>query len=185
MSAGDRRRDRAATTSGGTSRPAERTVRGTTRQDTHRPPSEGGFLLAKVHQVSGRVFAKLLKREGGFPINPAQGRILFALWRSSGPIAIGELARQTALEPSTLTSMLDRLEAAGLARRSASAADRRVVTVERTDADRALEARYREVSERMTRLFYKDMGESEIAMFERSLGRILDNLNEAEQGLKG
>ena len=149
------------------------------------PRSEGGFLLAKAHQVSSRVFARLLKLEGGFPINPAQGRILFALWRAAEPLPMTALARETALEPSTLTSMLDRLEAAGLVRRSSSDRDRRVVTVERTDAERALEVRYRVVSERMTRLFYGDMGEAEIAAFERSLARILDNLGRAERELKG
>lgn len=149
-----------------------------------KPPSEGGFLLAKVHQVSGRIFAKLLKREGDFPFNPAQGRILFALWRTEGALAMGELAKQTALEPSTLTSMLDRLETAGLLRRVPSESDRRVVLIERTAADRALEARYRGVSEHMTQLFYGDMTTTEIAAFERSLARILDNLNEAERELK-
>ena len=154
------------------------------REGTRQPPSEGGFLLAKVHQVSGRVFARLLKEEGGISINPAQGRILFALWRVDGPLTIGELSRETALEPSTLTSMLDRLEGAGLVRRVASSEDRRVVTVERTDADRALEAKYREVSERMTRLFYGDMDGTQIAAFEGALDRILGNLFEAERRLK-
>jgi DNA-binding MarR family transcriptional regulator len=148
------------------------------------PPSEGGFLLAKVHQVSGRVFSRLLKEEGELPINPAQGRILFALWRSREALTMGALSRETALEPSTLTSMLDRLEAAGLLRRAASAQDRRAVTVERSDADRALEARYRAVSERMTRLFYGDMGQAEVEAFEASLGTILDNLRTAERELK-
>jgi MarR family transcriptional regulator, organic hydroperoxide resistance regulator len=143
--------------------------------------SAGGFLLAKVHRISGRVFARLLKEEGDIPVNPAQGRILFALWRSSGPMPISALARETALEPSTLTSMLDRLEAAGLLRRSPSAEDRRVVIVERTDRDRALEARYRRVSERMTRLFYRGMAQAEIAAFEESLERILDNLEREER----
>jgi DNA-binding MarR family transcriptional regulator len=157
---------------------------GDAREGAGRPPSEGGFLLAKAHQVSGRVFAKLLKREGGFPINPAQGRILFALWRSKGSLAMGELAKETALGPSTLTSMLDRLEAAGLLRRVPSESDRRVVMVERTEADRRLEERYNKVSRRMTELFYKGMEADEVAAFERSLERVLANLDEAERGLK-
>jgi MarR family transcriptional regulator, organic hydroperoxide resistance regulator len=155
------------------------------RGGQEKPPSEGGFLLAKIHQVSGRVFAKLLKREESFPINPAQGRILFALWRSPGSLAMGELAKETSLEPSTLTSMLDRLETAGLLRRVPSESDRRVVLIERTDADRELEARYAEVSARMTKLFYGDMPAAEIAAFEHSLARILDNLSKAERELKG
>ncbi|HRY54537.1 MAG TPA: MarR family transcriptional regulator [Spirochaetia bacterium] len=148
------------------------------------PPSAGGFLLAKVHQVSGRVFARLLREAGDFPINPAQGRILFALWRAGRPLPMGELAAETALEPSTLTSMLDRLEAAGLARRSPSPSDRRVVLVERGEADRALEERYAELSARMTGLFYGDLGEAEVAAFEASLERILANLEKAERELR-
>jgi len=146
-------------------------------------PSEGGLLVAKVHQVSGRVFARLLREEGSFPINPAQGRILFALWRA-GNMPMAALARETALEPSTLTSMLDRLEDAGLVRRLPSKDDRRVTMVKRTEADRALEERYREVSDRMTELFYGSLGEVERKTFEKTLGRILDNLLEAERGLR-
>ena len=81
-----------------------------------RHPFEGGYLIAKAHQISGRIFARLLKEAGGTEINPAQGRVLFALWKVNG-ISITTLAKETALEPSTLTSMLDRLESAGFVRR--------------------------------------------------------------------
>jgi DNA-binding MarR family transcriptional regulator len=146
-------------------------------------PSQGGLLVAKVHQVGGRVFARLLREEGSFPINPAQGRILFALWKA-GRMGMTSLARETALEPSTLTSMLDRLEDAGLLRRLPSEDDRRVIMVERTNADRALEERYKKVSDRMTQLFYGSLGEAERKAFEAALARILDNLLEAERGLR-
>ena len=148
-----------------------------------KTPSEGGFLLAKVHQVSGRVFSRLLLEKGTIPINPGQGRILFVLWRR-GRIGIAELAKETSLQPSTLTSMLDRLEAIGLVRRVPDEADRRAYIIERTDADRALEADYREVSARMGSLFYGGMDADEIAAFERSLARILENLTTAEEELK-
>jgi len=143
----------------------------------------GGMLIAKVHQVSGRVFARLLRSQGVFPINPAQGRILFVLWRR-GSVNVKELSRETALEPSTLTSMLDRLEKADLLRRVPSQRDRRVVLVERTETDRALERRYGEVSARMTALTYGDMKADEIAGFESTLERILANLEKAERDLK-
>ncbi len=145
------------------------------------PPSEGGFLVAKAHQIGGRVFARILKRTSLAAINPAQGRILFALWES-GDMGATALSKATALEPSTLTSMLDRLEAAGLLRRSPSPEDRRVVLIERTEANRALESKYREASQKMTELFYRGLGESEIAAFERSLRKIVANLENAERG---
>jgi hypothetical protein len=56
-----------------------------------RGPREGGFLIAPVHQVAGRVFARLLKDHGIEEINPPLGRMLFVLWQEDG-IPIGELA---------------------------------------------------------------------------------------------
>jgi len=145
------------------------------------PPSEGGYLVAKAHQIGGRVFARLLKEGGGGSINPAQGRILFALWKSGG-MSLTALGKETSLEPSTLTSMLDRLETAGYARRLPSPADRRAFFVECTEAGRALESEYGEASERMTAIYYGGMGAAEIAAFEAALRRIVSNLEAAELG---
>ena len=153
------------------------------RAGRDRAPSEGGYLLSKAQQISQRIFNRLLKEAGGGNINSAQGRILFALWQKGG-MSISALSRETALEPSTLTSMLDRLEAAGLARRLPSPDDRRAFVVECTEAGMALEEKYASVSERMTRLFYGDMGAGEVRAFEASLRRIVDSLVEAEKGLK-
>jgi MarR family transcriptional regulator, organic hydroperoxide resistance regulator len=144
-------------------------------------PSEGGFLLAKAHQIAGRVFARLLKEEGDARINPAQGRILFALWRS-GDMGISALSRATSLEPSTLTSMLDRLEAAGLVRRESSAEDRRALVVRCTGEGRAIERRYAALSERMEGLFYGGMTAAERTAFEASLRKVIGNLEAAERG---
>lgn len=142
--------------------------------------SKGGYLVAKVHQIGGRVFNRLLKEAGGGAINPAQGRILFALWKSKG-MRIAELAKETALEPSTLTSMLDRLEAAGLVLRAPASDDRRAFIIECTAAGKALESRYATLSERMTALFYAGLSVKEIAAFEASLERVVSNLEEAER----
>jgi MarR family transcriptional regulator, organic hydroperoxide resistance regulator len=148
-----------------------------------RKPSEGGYLMAKAQQISGRVFNRLLRDAGGGDINPAQGRILFALWKKGG-MSITALAKETALEPSTLTSMLDRLEAAGFASRSPSPGDRRAFVIDCTAAGRALEARYSAVSERMSELFYGELGAKEIAAFESTLRKIVANLAAVESELK-
>ncbi|MBI5526548.1 MAG: MarR family transcriptional regulator, partial [Deltaproteobacteria bacterium] len=107
--------------------------------------SEGGLLLAKVHQLSGRRFAEKLRRFGLDQINPAQGRILFVLWQKDS-IPISELARRTSLGKSTLTSMLDRIEKAGYIRRAASTDDRRVITVRRTMKDESFRRAFLDVS---------------------------------------
>jgi DNA-binding MarR family transcriptional regulator len=141
---------------------------------------EGGFLIAKVHQVGGRIFARKLKEHGVEEINPAQGRILFALWREDG-IPISELAKRTSLEKSTLTAMLDRLEASGFVERVRSEEDRRVILVRRTEKDKAWEKVYVEVSQDMTRLFYTGFSAPEIDGFEGCLRRILANLTAFEE----
>ncbi len=136
---------------------------------------EGGFLIAKIHQLAGRIFAQKLKAHEIDEINPAQGRILFVLWEQDR-IPISELAQRTSLSKSTLTSMLDRLEAAGHIVRAPSLEDRRSILVCRTDQDRALQEKYNQVSQEMVELTYRGFTEAEIDRFERDLQRIWENL---------
>ncbi len=140
---------------------------------------EGGFLIAKIHRTAGRVFARML-RERGIQINPAQGRILFVLWEE-GPMTIHDLAKRSGLVKSTLTSTLDRLEAHGQAVRVRSREDRRKITIELTPKNYALHKLYDQVSKEMAGLFYRGFASSEIAAFESSLDRILQNLSESEE----
>ena len=150
--------------------------------ETMSTSSQGGFLLAKIHQLGGRIFARLLKEQGVDQLNPAQGRIMFVLWQEDG-IPIKELARRTQLDKSTLTSMLDRLEHAGLIRRVPSKLDRRTILLQRTLRDRDLEGLYVRVSKEMTRIWYKGFTDTRIKRFERDLQQILDTLTDFEKGL--
>lgn len=143
--------------------------------------NQGGFLVAKLHQLGGRIFARLLKEHGVDQINPAQGRIMFVLWREDG-IPIHELARRTRLGKSTLTSMLDRLERAGMLERTADPDDRRRILIRRTMKDKALEKLYVQVSEEMTGIWYRGFTDQQILVLERDLQRILDNLTDYEAG---
>jgi DNA-binding MarR family transcriptional regulator len=136
---------------------------------------KGGFLIAKIHHLAGRIFAKKLQ-EHQIEINPAQGRIMFVLWEKDG-IAINELAKKTSLAKSTLTSMLDRLEEAGHVVREPSDEDRRKILIKRTEKDRAWQKTYVQVSKEMSELFYAGFSGDEIDAFEAYLSRVLDNLS--------
>lgn len=144
-----------------------------------KPQSQGGFLLAKIHQLSGRIFSRLLKEHGIDRINPAQGRIMFVLWQKDG-ISIQELAQRTKLGKSTLTSMLDRLGQAGMLIREPSKEDRRKVLVKRSQKDRALESLYVKVSDEMTRIWDQGFPQKRIERFEVDLKQILENLSDSE-----
>lgn len=150
--------------------------------DSMKQQRQAGFLMAKIRQVGERLFLRRLKG-AGIEINPAQGRIMFALWQKDG-VSIQELVKKTQLGKSTLTSMLDRLEAMGYVRRQRSHQDRRQILIYRTEKDRATEKQYVQLSEQMTEIWYQGFTEAEADRFEAYLQRILDNLTEHEQGIE-
>ncbi len=135
----------------------------------------GDLLIARIHQLNGRILARMLKKYGIKEINPAQGRIMYVLWQNDN-IPTAELARQTSLGKSTLTSMLDRLEDAGYIKRVRSKEDRRTIFIKRTDKDKAFQEKYIRISEGMSKVFYNGFSSREIDVFENYLRRIYKNL---------
>ncbi len=135
---------------------------------------QGGFLIAKIHQLSGRIFSKLLKNHE-IELNPAQGRIMFVLWRNDN-ITIQELAKKTSLSKTSLTSMLDRLESMEYIRRVPSSEDRRKIFIELTKKDQVLQEKYIQVSKEMIDIFYGDLSDEEINSFENTLIKLYGNL---------
>ncbi len=154
---------------------AIRVRRGTAGRGATPVPREGGNLVAKIHQLGGRVFARILKAHGVEELNPAQGRIIYELWKEDG-ISQAQLASRTRLDKSTLTLMLDRLEKQGQLRREDDPTDgrRRIVTL--TPRNRAMHAAYDRASKAMTAIFYRGMNEAEIDAFEATLRAVLRNL---------
>ena len=136
---------------------------------------EGGFLIAKIHQITNRIFRQMLKEYGITELNPGQGRILFALWKDDG-VPIHELSKKTQLTKSSLTTMLDRLESAGFLTREDDNSDRRKTRVKLSEKSKNLQEKYVAVSKRMTEVFYGTLNEEEIDQFESYLRRILANL---------
>jgi len=138
---------------------------------------QGGFLIAKIHQLSQRIFARILRDANLTELNPAQGRIMFVLWRMDN-ISIHELSKRTLLSKSTLTSMLDRLEQAGFIKRVSSKKDRREILIQLTEKNKLLQEKYVDVSKNMTKIYYNDFTVEEMNNFENKLQKILDNLIE-------
>lgn len=145
-----------------------------------RPRSQGGFLISKVHHVSQRALARRLRERGIDQINAGQGRVLFALWQGDR-ITLTELAERTALEKSTLTRMIDRLEADQMVRRELPPADRRTVKVVLTERTRSMLGAFAEVSDQLSEQYYRGFTAQEVAAFEGMLERILTNVT-ADRG---
>lgn len=84
-----------------------------------------------------RVYKPLLD---GLGLTYPQYLVLNVLWREDKQ-TVGGIAESLALESSTLTPLLKRLEAAGLVRRTRNPENERQVVVALTDAGRALRSR--------------------------------------------
>lgn len=84
-----------------------------------------------------RVYKPLLDDLG---LTYPQYLVLNVLWREDG-LTVGSIAERLALESSTLTPLLKRLETAGLVRRTRNPENERQVVVALTDAGRRLRSR--------------------------------------------
>ena len=139
-----------------------------------REQRESGFLIAKIHQITNRIFNKMLKDYGLEELNSSQGRILFVLWQRDN-IPIRKLSVKTQLSKSSLTTMIDRLEKKGFLMRGAGN-DRREIIVKLSDKSKKFKEDYEKISEEMTDVFYGNLTEEDRDIFEDYLRRILDNL---------
>ena len=141
--------------------------------------TKGGYLISRIKQAGTRIFDRMLAASGIDEFNGAQGRILYVLWQNED-ISISSLSAKTSLANTTLTSMLDRMESAGLIIRKPDPADRRSRLIALTEKARALRQEYEQVSERMNERYYTDFTEEEIKQFEVYLQRVLMNLEREE-----
>jgi len=135
----------------------------------------GGFLMSQIRHLSERVGERLLKESGVDVFNGAQGRILYVLWEHER-LTITEIGRLTSLAKTTLTSMIDRMEAGGLVERIPDKKNRRQIFVSVTEKAKEYRQKYDWISDQMSEIFYSGFTDEEITDFENQLRKILKNL---------
>ena len=145
--------------------------------------TQGGNIISQIKRLSDRIFGRILSEQKIDAFNGAQGRILYVLWQE-GMIPFRELAARTGLAPTTLTSMVDRMEEADLVQRIPDRADRRKTLLSLTENARNLKKPYTNVSNQMTEIFYEGFSEEEIELCEALLGRIHANLKKYDSVLR-
>jgi DNA-binding MarR family transcriptional regulator len=96
--------------------------------------------LSPLHKASRQISVYLETHTREVGVSPIEGHFLTYL-RSYSPAPIGELVRVFGIKQSTFTSMLDRLEKAGLIRREMNPGDRRSFLIHITDPGRELAER--------------------------------------------
>ena len=145
--------------------------------------TRGGTLLSQVHQVSGRVWNKILRDNRMEDLEGARGRVLFALWGKNG-VPIKTLCEKTSLDKSTLTGILSRLERDGYVEKRPDETDRRSTLIFLTGKEEGFLHNIDKVSEQMNQIFYHGFSEEEILQFDEMLARILEHCKAVEAEIK-
>jgi DNA-binding MarR family transcriptional regulator len=102
------------------------------------------FVLTKAQQVVHQLFKAELAPYG---VTPGQYAVLKCLWDENGQTA-KQIAERLALDGSTITGLLDRMEQKGLIEKSPDPRDRRALSVVLTDSGRELETPLSQAIER-------------------------------------
>ena len=96
-----------------------------------------GFALAKASQRWNQLLAAGFEEHGFADVRPAYGSVLLPLFEEDG-LRMGELGRRARLSKQTMTTLVRRVEAAGLVRREQDPADGRAQLVRLTERAREL-----------------------------------------------
>lgn len=138
------------------------------------PPDCPYYLIYRVSLSITAALKKGLSDAGADPVKPAYLGVLISLWNEDQLRAI-DLGRQSGLEPSSMTGLLDRMERDGLVRREPDPEDRRAIRICLTDAGRAAEKpALRAVTEILDGLF-DGIAETDIETTRSVLRTILTN----------
>jgi DNA-binding MarR family transcriptional regulator len=104
--------------------------------------------LSPLHKASRQISVYLETHTRELGVSPLEGHVLTYL-RRYAPVPVGELVRVFGVKQSTFTSLLDRLERAGLVSRESNPDDRRSFLIHISRKGRALTARLNRLLERL------------------------------------
>ena len=142
--------------------------------------SKFGFLISQIKQVSGRIFNKILAEKNIDAFNGEQGKILYVLWQKDG-ISLKNLSDECGLAPTSLTSMIDRMEQKELITRKLDKQDRSKTLIYLTEKAKSLKTEYDKVSSQMFEIHFKDFSKEQITALEENLQQVLSNIEKYKE----
>lgn len=104
------------------------------------PENEKGRTKGIIYSIrrlmqAGELYTKELNKK--YNVSAAQVNCLLSLYEN-GPLPPSQIAKHMMVNSSTVTGIIDRLEQKGLVERSRVSLDRRVITIELTEAGKTL-----------------------------------------------
>lgn len=136
-----------------------------------------GFVPYLFNRIVNRMNRNLTEALRAAGLTVPDWRVL-AVLRAGRGHSLGELATYTVIEQSTLSRIIDRLQAAGLVVRRSRPGDGRIVDVALTGAGRRLFERIWPIAEAQCRTALRGIGEDEARAFVGTLRKMLANVRE-------
>lgn len=130
-------------------------------------------VVSPLHKAMRQIGEHLTRkmREMGAPEKESH---LLSFVEVYGPCRVGELRRVFGYQPSTLTSMLDRLESEGLITRTTDQGDRRSFLIETTAEGRRLGRRVRRVVEEFESEILEGIGTKDLEGFRAVMAAVAE-----------
>ncbi len=126
------------------------------------------YICFNIGRLMRRVYEHYDSRLSPFNLTTPQYMVFSALWVGDG-ITIGELGQRVALDGSTITGILDRMEKNGYVERRPNAEDRRSALVYLTQKAREVGPRIIGFADELNAAIRKSFPEQDMAVFERVL----------------
>ena len=135
---------------------------------------EVGFLLSRATWAMNNSVNRILRENGLTDISVAYFAVIHALWENDG-MSITDLGEKAQLEKSTMTSLIDRMEAAGLVRREDHPTDRRAYQICLTPRGRELEDKLDQVVARAYKNLTRGIPEEDLERATKVCKRLIQN----------
>ena len=131
-----------------------------------------GYLLAKASQRWNDLLSEGFVREGYPDVRPSYGSVLLPLFEEDG-LQMGELARRSGLSKQTMTSLVRRVERAGLVEAGPDPADGRATLIFLTERARELEPVAARVLDQLHALARAQLTPAALRRVEKSLRELV------------
>ncbi len=137
--------------------------------------------ISLVRLQANEFMRKELDQEGFSDLETAHGEILEVLLPSPDPVTMKVFVKRTGRAKSTVSGMIDTMEARGYVERKEIPDDKRLVGVVPTEKAKYLGSRFGGMSDKLLAAVYRDFSPEEQVQIVSLLERVIDNLLEANR----
>ncbi|GMQ64090.1 MULTISPECIES: MarR family winged helix-turn-helix transcriptional regulator [Vallitalea] len=134
------------------------------------------YLIGKVRVLINQFIISELKKKGINGIVPSHGNIILSLLKNKS-LTMSELADKIGKDPSTITTLVKKLNDFGYTQMIKDEEDKRVNRVSLTSKGKELEEAFIIISEEIHNKQYNNISDNEKEVFRQVLNKMIDNFS--------